>query len=111
MNQASDHDYTKMGKYLPIFTRALKNDFEDDSEVKDFNWWNFHTETERHHLNNSCPDDVNIVDVVEMLCDCVCAGLARNGKVYTLSIDKDILEKAVSNTIDLLINNIEVVDK
>ena len=108
LEQAKNHDYTKIGDYLPMFTMALKTGFKDD-EFKKLNWWKIHIDKERHHLNGKAPDDVNIVDVIEMLCDCVCAGLARNGKVYTVSINKEVLNKAITNTIDLLIKNIEVV--
>lgn len=105
--QFSYHDYTKIGKYLPLFTRALKTKFVDD-DFYNLNWWKLHITKERHHLNDRCPDDVNLIDVLEMLADCVCAGLARTGKVYKITIPTDILERAVENTVQLLINNIEV---
>ena len=48
-------------------------------------------------------------DVIEMIIDCVCAGLARTGEVYEIKIDSAVLEKAVQNTVDLLIKCIKVV--
>ena len=51
---------------------------------------------------SNCPKDVNLVDVLEMIVDCVCAGLARSGEVRDLEIDEDILNKAVKNTVDMI---------
>ncbi len=90
-----------------MFYRALKSGFKDD-EFRKLNWWKIHQTKERHHLNDHCPDDVNLIDVMEMLCDCVCAGKARTGNVYPINISPDILEKAVANTQKLLEENISV---
>lgn len=105
--QSFNHDYTKLGKYLPLFTRALKTGFKND-EFKKIDWWNIHKTKERHHLNDNCPDDVNIIDVIEMIVDCTMAGLARTGKVYDISIKPEILKKAINNTVKLLIDNTKV---
>ena len=43
--------------------------------------------------------------------DCTCAGLARSGDVYPISIPQDVLEKAIENTKNLIIANAEVVEK
>ena len=56
----------------------------------------------RHHLNSHCPDDVNLIDVIEMICDCVCAGMARSGAVRPVEIRTEILQKAVENTAKML---------
>jgi hypothetical protein len=53
---------------------------------------------------------VTLIDVVEMVCDCVSAGMARTGEVYDLDIDEAILSKALKNTVALLKEQIEVVD-
>ena len=45
-----------------------------------------------------------------MICDCVCAGLARSGEVRDLEIRSDILELAVKNTARKLADNIVVVE-
>lgn len=50
-------------------------------------------------------------DVLEMLFDCVSAGMTRSGSVYPIEISNEILQKAVSNTVDYLIKHIEVVDR
>lgn len=107
--QASKHDHTKLDEYLPIFTRALQTGFQDD-KFAELNWFKLHTHLERHHLNDYVPEDVNLIDVIEMICDCVCAGKARTGKVYPIVISNEILQKAVENTTKFLIENIEVED-
>lgn len=66
--------------------------------------------TERHHLNDSVPDDVNLVDVLEMVIDCTVAGLARSGEVYDITIPEDVIKKAIDNTKNMIIENSEVVD-
>lgn len=105
--QAMRHDYTKLNDFLPMFKRALETGFKDD-EFKQLNWWDIHKRTERHHLNDFVPEDVNLIDVIEMLCDCVCAGKARTGNVYPIKISNETLQLAVENTVKFLIENIEV---
>ena len=104
ISQVKQHDHTKLDN-LKEFTAGLNKGI-DSSE---FNaWYESHVNLERHHLLERCPEDVNLIDVIEMICDCVSAGLARTGKVFDVEIPADILTKAVKNTVDLLINNIEV---
>ena len=55
-----------------------------------------------------CPSDVNLIDVIEMLIDCVCAGKARTGVVYPINISSEILQKAVKNTVEVLKENVVV---
>ena len=55
-----------------------------------------------------CPDDVNLIDVLEMIVDCICAGLARSGEVRPIEINDDILHKAIDNTIELIKSVVEV---
>ena len=70
-----------------------------------------HCQTERHHLNEHCPDDVNLIDVIEMICDCVCAGMARSGSVYPVTISSEILQKAVENTVNMCIESVVLTDE
>lgn len=66
---------------------------------------------ERHHLAKNAPDDVNMFDVMEMLCDCAVAGKARNEMdVYYPTVSDEVLQKAFRNTFDILVNAIEVRD-
>lgn len=65
-------------------------------------WYQLHINTERHHLLSRCPDDVNLLDVIEMIVDCVCAGKTRSGKVRDLEISQEILNKALKNTVKMV---------
>lgn len=104
--QFAKHDHTKLGEHLDDFVDALSSRLKD-KEFKELPWWKTHL-TERHHLNDKAPEDVNLIDVLEMICDCVSAGMARTGSVYPIEIDADILKKAVSNTEKMLKDNIKV---
>ena len=45
---------------------------------------------------------------IEMICYCVCAGLARSGSVYPIEISSEILQRAVSNTVEMCINAVDI---
>lgn len=71
---------------------------------KQTEWWDNHRKIMRHHLlqSDGVPDDVNLIDVLEMVVDCVMAGMGRSGSVYPLDISPDVLMKAFQNTVELL---------
>lgn len=104
--QFKEHDHTKLGEYLPAFTKALLSGFKG-KEFKEQDWWEIHL-TERHHLNDKAPEDVNLIDVLEMICDCVSAGMARTGHIFPLTLSTETLEKAFLNTVELIKSNIVV---
>jgi len=64
-------------------------------------WWNRHRQLNRHHLlqADGVPDDVNLIDVLDMIADCVMAGMGRTGTVYPLNIDPAVLMAAFQNTV------------
>lgn len=96
------HDHTKTeDKAGSLFYREFCNTLEGKMTFEEGKWYKMHCETERHHLNKHCPEDVNLVDVIEMICDCVCAGMARSGSVYPIEISSEILQKAVKNTVEM----------
>ena len=96
------HDWTKArDPYKSNFYRDLCNTIEGRIKFEDGQWNKDHYALERHHLLRRCPDDVNLIDVLEMICDCVCAGMARSGEVRDLEISEDILLKAVKNTVEM----------
>lgn len=101
------HDHTKL-EYIDEFYE----DFSKGLQGEDFKkapWFQIHL-TERHHLTDRCPDDVNLIDVLERVADICMAGMGRSGKVFDDELDPEILEKAYKNTIKLLIDNIEVAE-
>ncbi|HSH25566.1 MAG TPA: hypothetical protein VLA13_08510 [Massilibacterium sp.] len=100
------HDFDKITA-IDHFHEDFKTGFEQTG------WWDNHRKVNRHHLNSDdgVPDDVNLLDVLEFITDCVMAGMARKGEVYPLEISDEILKKAFNNTVDLLKNEIKVVDE
>lgn len=90
------------------------NQFHEDfiTGFKQTGWWDKHRKINRHHLlsPDGVPDDVNLVDVIEMIVDCVMAGMGRTGEVYPLEIGPDILMKAFQNTSQMLKAEIKVED-
>ena len=71
---------------------------------KQTEWWDNHRKVNRHHLlqDDGVPKDVNLVDVIEMIVDCVMAGMGRTGEVYPLEIKPELLKTAFDNTVDML---------
>lgn len=67
-------------------------------------WWDRHRSLNRHHLNNEdgVPADVNLIDVLDYIADCVMAGMARSGSVYPLALPPEVLAVAFQNTVALL---------
>jgi len=97
------HDCTKVDN-IEDFHSDFKGGF------KSTKWYEMHQEKERHHLGKEqyVQDDVNLLDVLEMIADGVMAGMARSGEYRKEDIPADLLTKAFSNTVDLLLRNVEV---
>lgn len=104
------HDYTKKSYELEFYN-DFKDTLENGSNFVEGDWYILHIYMERHHLLSRCPDDVDLLDVIEMIADCVCAGKARSGEVRPLEISDDILKLAVENTVKLVDNLTEVEEK
>lgn len=77
---------------------------------KQTGWWDRHRKLNRHHLTESdgIPEDVNLIDVLDFIADCVMAGMARSGSVYPLSLPAELLERAFQNTVSLLTREVVV---
>jgi hypothetical protein len=73
-------------------------------------WWDRHRTLTRHHLTQAdgIPADVNLIDVLDFIADCVMAGMARSGSVYPLTLGPELLERAFQNTVELLKAQVEV---
>jgi hypothetical protein len=67
-------------------------------------WWDRHRRLNRHHLQqeDGIPADVNLIDVLDFIADCVMAGMARSGSVYPLKLSPELLERAFQGTVELL---------
>ena len=104
-----EHDFTKKSEER-MFYRDFVDTQENGTDFVNGEWYQLHVKAERHHLLSNCPDDVNLIDVLEMIADCTCAGLARSGEIRDLEIDNDILNRAVKNTAELIKNIVVVVE-
>jgi hypothetical protein len=98
------HDHDKLSD-IDGFHRDFTGGFKSTI------WWDNHRKVNRHHLmqEDGIPSDVNLVDVIDMVVDCVMAGMARSGSVYDLNLPPELLQQAFKNTVDLLKQNVEVV--
>ena len=100
---SDDHDHTKISA-IDSFFADFQNGF------KTTKWWEMHEAVERHHISNQAVIryDVNLIDVLEYVVDCVMAGKARSGSVYPLKLPHELLEKAFQNTVKILTDSVEV---
>lgn len=101
----SVHDYDKI-ENIDQFYADFVTKFQQTT------WWDNHRKIHRHHLNHAdgVPPDVNLVDVMEYISDCVMAGMARSGSVYDITLPNEVLVRAFQNTIELLKKNVKVED-
>lgn len=103
---AKNHDHDKLSGIEHFHSDFITG-------FKEHGWWDNHRKVNRHHLNNDdgIPSDVNLVDVIEYITDCVMAGLARSGSVYDIKIKPEVLEQAFQNSITLLKSKVIVEPK
>jgi len=111
-----------VGKALAFFSsmlteQAVRHDTDKLTDIDGFpagfvrgfgvganEWWTRHRRLNRHHLTmaDGVPTDVNLIDVLDFIADCVMAGMARSGSVYPLNLSPGLLELAFQNTVELL---------
>jgi len=100
---AGEHDYDKL---------TAIDSFHADfiTGFKQTGWWDNHRRIHRHHIDKAdgIPQDVNLIDVLEHIADCVMAGMARSGSVYELKLSNELLQVAFQNTVELLEAQVEV---
>lgn len=87
--------------------------FHEDFKTgfKRTDWWEKHQNVERHHFNNPkfIPDDVNLIDILDQIIDGCMAGIARTGVYRQENIEPELLERAYRNTVNLLLDEINIV--
>lgn len=61
-------------------------------------------------MPDGVPEDVNLIDVLDMIADGVMAGAARSGveSIYQPQITDDVLRRALNNTFELLKSQVRV---
>ena len=106
-NKGEMHDHTKISHEIDFYN-DFKNTLQTGADFTKGNWYQLHIAEEKHHPTSNLHGDYNLLDLLETLCDCVCAGIARSGQVRALEFDEKIVTLAVNNTIKLLVDNIEV---
>lgn len=104
---ACAHDHTKKSDEEQFYKDFLST-MNEGTDFVSGKWYQHHVNTERHHLLSRCPEDVNLLDVIEMIVDCVCAGKTRSGEIRGLEITTEILETAMKNTVKLIDDMTEV---
>lgn len=98
-----------------IHDAAARHDYDKISDIDGFHadfvtgfaqtgWWDRHRQLNRHHLEmpDGVRDDVNLVDVLDYIADCVMAGMARTGTVRELAVPDEVVLLAFRNTVALL---------
>lgn len=125
--ESSRNHIMDVGKALALFSSmlsdaAVRHDYDKLTAINWFfsdfqtgfsstGWWENHRKIHRHHLNyeDGIPPDVNLLDVLEYIADCVMAGMARSGRVYDVQLSDDVLRDAFVNTVELLKSQVVVV--
>lgn len=102
-DSAHFHDHDKLSD-IDGFHKDFITGFKEHS------WWDNHRKVNRHHLleSDGIPENVNLIDVLDMIVDCVMAGIGRTGTVYPLNISQEVLMKAFQNTVKILKDNVVV---
>ena len=102
---AGRHDYDKLTA-IDWFHADFVTGF------KQTGWYDNHRKIHRHHLDkpDGVPPDVNLLDVLEHIADCVMAGMGRSGSVYELKLPDELLQTAFRNTVEQLKAQVKVED-
>lgn len=110
LQAGKNHDHTKKDM-MSVFWNDFSTDMGKYGYFKGEGMFcKTHYTSERHHLTEHVPEDVNLVDVIEYLCDCVMAGAARSEKRRAdyRPLPPELLEKAFHNTFEMLADAVEV---
>ena len=83
--------FEQLGTPTVILRASLIDNFTDGE------WYPMHCQTERHHLNERCPDDVSLIDVIEMICDWQAVSFMFKGNILSWYENEAIDEKECFN--------------
>ena len=99
--QGRGHDWTKKAEETLFFSDFLATKNKGVDFVNN-EWYQLHIHNEKHHPLSYCHDDITLLDIIEMVVDCVCAGKARSGEIRNLEVNEEILKLALNNTVKLI---------
>lgn len=102
---ATNHDHDKLTDIAGFHADFLTG-------FKQTGWWDRHRLLNRHHLQQAdgIPGDVNLIDVLDFIADCIMAGMARSGSVYPLELPDELLQRAFQNTVAMLKSEVVVAE-
>lgn len=106
-NKGHIHDWSKLS-YEEEFYDNFVDTMNNGTDFVSNTWYQKHITLEKHHPFSYCHDDINLLDIIETIVDCTCAGKARSGEIRSLEFDEEILNKAVANTVKLIDEMTEV---
>lgn len=95
------HDWTKKeqeDEYYDSYVTSKKN----GTDFHKSDWYKNHVKEERHHIKYHVAQDINLLDILEVVCDHCCDELVEKGRVGKMDIDEDVLMKAFNNTVELV---------
>lgn len=95
------HDWTKKeqeDEYYDSYVTSKKN----GTDFHKSDWYKNHVKEERHHVKYHVAPDINLLDILEVICDHCCDELVEKGRVGKMDIDEDVLMKAFNNTVELV---------
>lgn len=101
MLRGDEHDWSKKA-LEKTFYEEFKNTLENGNDFTKGFWYDHHVHQEKHHPLSCCHEDINLLDIIEMIVDCVCAGKSRSGKIRELEVSDEILSLALDNTVKLI---------
>ena len=103
----SKHDWSKIYYFNDFAEDVLER--QTNNDFKNRRWYKLHTSLERHHINSSVPENVNLLDVLEMIVDCIVSGKTRSDDGVDfkfLELDETLLTEAYWNTVTLINDNV-----
>lgn len=100
------HDWTKETFYEDYYQDTIEREYETDYNNRE--WYKIHTKYERHHIPSNPPVDINLIDIIEMIVDCIVTPIQNNTSINYdyLKLDETLLKEAYWNTITLIEDNI-----
>ena len=106
--RGASHDLTKKTYFYEFYEDIIERN-TNNTPYLERKWGKLHTTKERHHLNARIPVDINLIDVLEFICDCISTGYERDSfDINYLQLDSDVLQLAYKNTIIKLQEEVDV---